>query len=92
MVLHDLPEPAHQAMGPVPLGRRQHARDGPMRERHQTGDEAAFTWNMGRPQSRTLPGPSPSPNHLGALQAFATSLPCVRMASFGAPVVPPVQK
>ena len=32
----------------------------------------------------------PSPITWDTLQEFATSLPCVRMASFGSPVVPPV--
>jgi hypothetical protein len=50
----------------------------------------AFTWNIGKPQSTTLPGPIASPSAAERLHALATSFACVRIASFGSPVVPPV--
>ncbi|MNE82298.1 hypothetical protein D3C80_1790120 [compost metagenome] len=50
-----------------------------------------LTWNSGRPQKMTWPGGRGC--MLAAIaQALKTSEPWVRMAIFGRPVVPPVQK
>jgi hypothetical protein len=48
-----------------------------------------FTWNSGRPQRTVRGSPSVSVK-LDAAQASNTSLPWVRTAIFGDPVVPPV--
>ena len=52
----------------------------------------ALTWNMGRPQKSVLPRAMSSPRIWPTLQALATSFACRRIATFGVPVVPPVQK
>jgi hypothetical protein len=52
----------------------------------------ALTWNRGRPQKSVLPHAMPSPRTWATLHALATSFAWRRIAIFGVPVVPPVQK
>ena len=53
-----------------------------------TVTSSALVWNSGSAANTVLPGRIGSAHTI--IQAFATSLACVRAASLGVPVVPPV--
>ena len=90
MMFDDFPETFDDAVASVTLRCAEH--DMGAARRQEAGHHRGIDVKERQAAKVVLPGPILSPKNRAALHAFATSLPWLRIAIFGNPVVPPVQK